>query len=189
MGELITGKLLSPRPLCNKCKEQPMVYMTLGLCRNCRSELVRPEYYRRNKEHILAKSKQYREEHPGYSDDSKRKYRETHKAECNQRIAEWQKNNPLKHNHYENKRRAQKKNTEVIEFNITDIIKPDNNICGICHKRIKKGDLHIDHIVPLSQGGGHVPWNIQPAHKSCNLIKGKGWLPSQTKLPLKEMII
>lgn len=32
----------------------------------------------------------------------------------------------------------------------------------------------IDHIVPLSKGGGHVWGNVQVAHHGCNTRKGRG---------------
>lgn len=51
--------------------------------------------------------------------------------------------------------------------------------CGICGEHIdttiKHPDtmsLSLDHIIPRSKGGGHKADNLQPAHLSCNLLKG-----------------
>jgi 5-methylcytosine-specific restriction endonuclease McrA len=33
------------------------------------------------------------------------------------------------------------------------------------------GDLHIEHVIPISQGGGHALGNIVPACKDCNFSK------------------
>lgn len=45
-------------------------------------------------------------------------------------------------------------------------------ICGICGKPLDKRTAEIDHIIPLSKGGGHVWGNLQLAHPSCNRMKG-----------------
>ena len=162
-----------------------MVYMALGLCRNCRSKLRNPIYYQNNKEHILAKSKQYREEHPGYADESKRKYRETHRKECNQRIANWAQTHKLERANNEARRRATKVQNGVAIFDINDIIKRDKSLCGICGKKVLRKDLAFDHIIPIACGGGHIPSNVQVSHCWCNSRKGIGYLPSQTRLAME----
>ena len=71
------------------------------------------------------------------------------------------------------KRRAQKKNATsplhkvtaaVIEqrFSLTD------NCCAYCGINCK---LEVEHVVPLSNGGLHVPSNLVGACKSCNCSK------------------
>lgn len=56
------------------------------------------------------------------------------------------------------------------------LIKRDRGRCGICRKRVAalRGPMRpsIDHIVPLSKGGGHELANVQLAHYQCNLRKG-----------------
>jgi 5-methylcytosine-specific restriction endonuclease McrA len=42
--------------------------------------------------------------------------------------------------------------------------------CGICGNPIT-GQLHLDHVVPISAGGWHEPANVQIAHPSCNARK------------------
>jgi 5-methylcytosine-specific restriction endonuclease McrA len=43
--------------------------------------------------------------------------------------------------------------------------------CHLCgHLILSRGDLHLDHVQPVSRGGGVL--NIAPAHRSCNLGKG-----------------
>ena len=58
----------------------------------------------------------------------------------------------------------------------------DRGICKICGKPVNKasfngkgcGQLYptIDHIIPLSKGGGHTWDNVQLAHLGCNSTKG-----------------
>lgn len=44
--------------------------------------------------------------------------------------------------------------------------------CGLCGHRIKKKDLTVDHIIPLSRGGTHELTNLRLVHAKCNIIKG-----------------
>jgi hypothetical protein len=47
--------------------------------------------------------------------------------------------------------------------------------CGICGRPFRKNEeIHIDHIVPWSQGGLTVLENLQPSHAHCNLRKSGG---------------
>jgi len=62
------------------------------------------------------------------------------------------------------------------------IMKRDNGICKLCGKPVDVRDRKgggagyyyptIDHIVPLSKGGGHTMSNVQLAHLICNSRKG-----------------
>lgn len=56
----------------------------------------------------------------------------------------------------------------------------DSGACGICGKHVDAalrgtyadGAPEIDHIIPLSRGGHHAYYNLQIAHRSCNIAKG-----------------
>jgi 5-methylcytosine-specific restriction endonuclease McrA len=52
------------------------------------------------------------------------------------------------------------------------VFKKSDGRCGICGEPVDLDTFTIDHIVPLSKGGGHVFDNLQPAHKACNSRKG-----------------
>lgn len=62
------------------------------------------------------------------------------------------------------------------------VMKRDGGICKLCGKPVNTADRRsngigysyptIDHIVPLSKGGGHVMSNVQLAHMICNSRKG-----------------
>jgi len=51
---------------------------------------------------------------------------------------------------------------------IRSILDRDGERCGICGKAVKASDAHIDHIVPLVQGGIDHSSNKQFAHATCN---------------------
>lgn len=64
-------------------------------------------------------------------------------------------------------------------INRLDVYERDGWKCGICCTKIDRRLSHphpmavsLDHIVPLSQGGGHVKTNVQAAHWQCNVDKG-----------------
>ena len=65
----------------------------------------------------------------------------------------------------------------IIEPEITfyDVRKPlykaQRGLCGICGHRAKLGAMNIDHVVPLSRGGGD-DRNLVLAHYDCNTRKG-----------------
>ena len=53
------------------------------------------------------------------------------------------------------------------------VLERDEYICGICGEEITNhSDAHIDHIFPVSRGGGDNLENLQAAHSTCNLRKG-----------------
>lgn len=68
------------------------------------------------------------------------------------------------------------------EVTLKKLIARDNGICKICGKPIDLLDIcnkavggfypSIDHIIPMSKGGGHVWENVQLAHVICNSRKG-----------------
>jgi len=132
---------------------------------------INAQYYQKNREKINAQHAKYRLEHPG---------------ESRVRVRAWSLANPLKRRENRAKREALEKGTATGLVDFAAIIERDKGICGLCGKRIRKGEkLHFDHIVPLSHGGPHVGHNIQVTHSRCNLQKGsRGKLPSQIRLPL-----
>lgn len=54
----------------------------------------------------------------------------------------------------------------------SEIIERDNSRCWICRKPCDAKDIQLDHVVPLSRGGKHVPENVKVAHAGCNRWKG-----------------
>lgn len=53
-----------------------------------------------------------------------------------------------------------------------NVLKKDNYRCQICGSTIKDGvKLHVDHIIPLSEGGKTIMSNLQTLCERCNLGK------------------
>ena len=46
-----------------------------------------------------------------------------------------------------------------------------NASCYYCRRKLKRTEVTMDHIVPLSRGGKSTPGNTVPACKACNTKK------------------
>jgi 5-methylcytosine-specific restriction endonuclease McrA len=62
---------------------------------------------------------------------------------------------------------------------MTEIAARDRNMCQLCGKRVAMTQRvphpkapTIDHVLPLSEGGGDLKANVQLAHFGCNSSKG-----------------
>ena len=62
------------------------------------------------------------------------------------------------------------------------IYKRDNGCCHICGKHVKQTEMSIDHLIPISHGGPHAPWNVGLAHTPCNITRGNRGV-AQLRLP------
>jgi len=48
----------------------------------------------------------------------------------------------------------------------------DHGVCCICRLPVARELATLEHRVPVSRGGQHVPSNLGVAHRSCNSAKG-----------------
>lgn len=79
------------------------------------------------------------------------------------------------------RKRARKYGVAYEYINKRKVYRRDGWCCGICGGRIDRKAKYpdpmspsLDHIVPLSRGGGHLYRNVQAAHLRCNTDKGAG---------------
>ena len=84
----------------------------------------------------------------------------------------WKANNRGKCNAVEAKRRSIKKSCKIVNCEI-DTRKISNmyRIASIMSK-LSTNTYHVDHIIPLSKGGGHILTNLQVVTSIFNLKKG-----------------
>ena len=75
--------------------------------------------------------------------------------------------------------RRAKHSGQYIKFKSVEIFEKYGWTCHLCSKPILKSFEYpdpqspsLDHIIPLSKGGWHAPWNCRPAHLGCNSRKG-----------------
>lgn len=101
----------------------------------------------------------------------------------------WRKRNPAKWHAKEARRRALEKGAvtdrESVEWFFTVIRNQDTVTCSYCGKDIDALKAHVDHIVPLSCGGDHLPDNFAVACPTCNLSKHNHLLQEWKRCPAR----
>lgn len=152
-----------------------MLLKDIGICMD-RTEYNK-KYQQENKERLNKRHREY------YRENKERwliyvpNYRKQNKERHNRINRLWRKNNPDKAkimiNNANHKRRAlfnSVESTVTIE-QLNKLIEDSKNICFWCNCDIGKGETHLDHIYPLSKGGGHTINNIVVSCATCNLRK------------------
>lgn len=59
-----------------------------------------------------------------------------------------------------------------VRFSRQNVFLRDDHTCQYCNKHFPEKTLTLDHVVPLSKGGGHHWENVVTACSSCNNKKG-----------------
>lgn len=115
---------------------------------------------------------------------SKKKYYLANKDLFRLRAKEWRDANPEKFLAKCHRYRARKREATVADCEPKIKLLSFERFCHWCCKRFD-GDREIDHVVPLSRGGKHIPDNLVAACKSCNsskcnkLISEWSWTPQE----------
>lgn len=80
------------------------------------------------------------------------------------------------------KRRARKAQVPSESIAPYEVFERDGWVCGVCERPVDRSLTHpdpasasLDHVIPLSKGGGHVLENVQLAHLVCNVRKGASY--------------
>jgi len=161
-------------------------------CRECHAK-----YWRSQpgwKEHHAEQMRQYRKDKPEMyreiecrrSQTTKRQlwkekygYYQRNAEVLRQYQVEWRKNNPDKfagymRQAYQRRKEAEGHTTEDQWWAIVEYYCPDGK-CPCCHLEfdgsIQNRKLSVDHVIPISKGGTHWPFNIQPLCYACNCSK------------------
>lgn len=107
------------------------------------------------------------------------KYKSENKEAINIQRKKYKKAHPELSRKYKHERRARMFNNGYEDINIEYFWKVQMGYCQLCFSRIDRSLHHtdmmswtLDHIIPLSKGGGHLYENIQLAHRICNQKKG-----------------
>lgn len=160
--------------------------------REVRLEQVR-QYRSDNRETIASKALEYRIEHREESRQyssrwrtenreaslaGKRRYYAEHPDEERERRRRWRKNNPDTYRANLYRRRARKHGNggscnaaDLAAIRAAQTDKKGRLICWRCGKPITDTP-HLDHWIPLKEGGAHAPGNLHYMHARCNLTKG-----------------
>jgi len=104
-----------------------------------------------------------------------RAYYQKNKERLKERALEIYASNKLRAYNYAQKRRALKQqatiNLKSILAWVKRVRKQSMAVCYYCQKHCLSGDIHFDHIVPLSKGGAHSVENLCVSCATCNLTK------------------
>ncbi|MCB0415535.1 MAG: HNH endonuclease [Bdellovibrionales bacterium] len=73
--------------------------------------------------------------------------------------------------------------THSVKFSRENVYLRDLYTCQYCHSKLPFRQLTLDHVVPISQGGGNHWLNVVAACSPCNNKKG-GRTPDQANMPL-----
>jgi 5-methylcytosine-specific restriction endonuclease McrA len=129
-----------------------------------------PERYAANKEAHAEYGRRFRAKYPEEQKLRRKIYRAA---------------NLERHADYERKRRAAKREQPQDSYTTKMIIEMWGTVCHICGNEIdmnaarrpgRKGweqGLHLDHLVPIGNGGSDTMGNVKPAHGLCNLQKAR----------------
>lgn len=127
------------------------------------------EYYKKNKETIRNWNIEYQKkkrQDKEYVDEVNRRARENYKK----RVEKNKDKALLKWRTASHKRRALVRQaiSNVTLEEVNKLIEKSGNICSWCGKDIPKGQMHLDHVYPLSKGGEHTIQNLVVSCASCN---------------------
>ncbi len=139
-------------------------------------------YYREHEAELKASGTAYRLQHLDEESDRNRRYRQEHHARILVQSAEYRaihgdeirarrRANPEANRDYVHRYRARRMAAKVGPIDWDIVYERDSGFCHICHKRLKRSEMTLDHAVPLIRGGAHSMENVRPAHKRCNSVK------------------
>ncbi len=143
---------------------------SIELCPKCKQAI---EQDRRDK--ARARQQRWRERNPEETRKQNairtKRWKEANPERSKALRRKWEEANRDRLRGYLEKRRALKLNAFVEDVDRTVLYERDKGRCGICSKPVNADDFHVDHTIPLTQGGEHSYANCQIAHPACNLRK------------------
>lgn len=143
--------------------------------------------YAANPEGTLARNTVWRAAHPEACRARAMAYNAVHREQNAERLRKWTAAHPeriraiaaaSRARHPEtsrektHRRRARIRNQLVEPVDARLIYERDKGLCHICGKRVNRAVATLDHLLPISLGGAHAPWNVALAHRFCNSRRG-----------------
>lgn len=143
-------------PLERVCDEHGTPLQKNGVCPKCYFR----DWYRRNRDSVLARTEQRKRENRQIHLAEKRRWSERHRDVVREA---------------RRRGRVRAAGGDVVPYKEQDIYERDNWRCHVCGGQIdpKLTDRSrlsptLDHLVAVSQGGSDTADNVRAAHKGCN---------------------
>lgn len=127
----------------------------------------------KNKEIANERSAKWHQENKDRSQKIALEWRSRNKDKISNNTIKWRIENPEKYRANCGNRRARKINAEGSHTyrDIEKLLQMQRYKCAACQVDVRKTGHHIDHIMPLSKGGGNGPCNLQILCPTCNMKK------------------
>lgn len=160
-----------------------------------------PEEYQEHRKYRRAYQQAYNDFHAAngngikiYQDAYQKAYLRNHKKEKHEYITNYRKNNPEWSRKIDRRRRARHAQVESEIYSTNQILELWGTACYLCGEEIDleanrgigqlgwQRGLHLDHVIPIMEGGSDTVDNVRPTHALCNLRKSSTVLsPSDNK--------
>lgn len=135
----------------------------------------RDKQYRNEKgKELLLKKREYYENNKSNNILKRRHYYENNKEQIIFKVNQWYKTpiGKLSAKNSSHKRRTVTKQGDVTTIQLKELL--DNSThCFYCNNPLVPNEIHVDHYIPLHQGGLHTISNLRITCRKCNLQKGK----------------
>ena len=184
--------LATTRKSCTKCGEVKFLDDfhkrsrshdgLMAQCKDCVNQRIK-DNYRKNSAAKIVKTRQYHLDNPEWS---RKKQRESHERNREQRYARYKKrlsSDPEFREYHrkltadsERRRRAIKSGAGAERITVemyNDLLNEYEGKCWICED--KPEVVVWDHFHPLAKGGSHTRDNLRPSCNSCNVRKSARW--------------
>jgi 5-methylcytosine-specific restriction endonuclease McrA len=160
--------------ICSRCKKEKSESEFEGGC-ECKPCIeYKKFYYVNNRDKLLGYSKEYYQENKSKVRERFKKNKYKYPKYPKEYNAESRRKSYRKHPEtakaYNHTRRANG-GKKLSPDTINKLIEDSGNICFWCDCDIPKGELHIDHIYPVSKGGKNDIFNLVVSCRTCNLRK------------------
>lgn len=111
-------------------------------------------------------------------------YRVKNAITIKQKLLAWKRANPDAIRRHKALRYARIRGASpAVPISHRDIAERDGWRCHICGKKVTEKTWSLDHLIPLSKGGPHIPENVALAHVNCNSERYVGnHIPAQLRL-------
>lgn len=142
-----------------------------------------------NPEKQKERSLRWRKNNKEYDKERAQKWRDENREKVREQGRKWYSKNKESRRIYNRSRKAQKKRPgSYTLIDIKILLAAQKNKCLACKKNFTADDNYtVDHIVPLSKGGGNDITNIQLLHLKCNCKKKTKTIDYRTKKVIQEI--